>query len=293
MNRSHVVDNLAVYDEVKSEEGDQIKQGSVSEKISEYETMFSNIGTTTPLIKQKDKKSFTVMNETEPSEKFTDGDPILWLQTYELIAKVNGWNDEIKSNKLFNYLGGAARIWYMQTVKPDLTVPWSLLRSGLIDKFSNRCNGLMASERISRREQAKSESLETYWFSKIQLINSLAPNMSENEQMAKLVTGMKPSLSNKVIEKFTLEPCRNLDELYKLSKSLNDVLEFMSHDKVKCKKDPEIGSDKIEQINQASDGLRSELIKLAKSNEEMKAIILTHERLERQENNADRYYEGE
>ena len=291
MNRTHIVDNLNQYDEVKSESNADISgKANVSDRISEFEAIITPPGALSPTLKSevKGKKSYLLMGATHP-DCFDEGDPTIWLQQYELIAKGNGWNDEMKSDKLLSYLKGPAEKWYIQSVRPDMAIPWAELKASLKAKFTNRCNQIMASERISQRLQSKTETLEQYWFSKMELINALCPGMSDNEKMSKLITGMKQPLQSKLAEHVTLHPCRDTDELYNLAKSYNDISLLVNTDTSRRRVEFGIERQTPKTENESKlhndEWIRTELATLAKTQNDLKSIMLNAERYRKPNDN--------
>ena len=199
MNRTHIVDNLSQYEEVNS---NITQQYEVIQELEEREDFF--------------------FIEAAHPEPYSEGDPKSWLRQYELIAKGNGWNEEMKARKLICYLKGASRIWYIEHVNHDSPIEWAALKEIFINKFTNKMNSFNASMKIQKRRQNEGESLETYWFAKLQLINSLNPKKCEEDKMNEMIDGMKPSLRKRVRTHVMIFPCNNLEELYDLAKSFSD-----------------------------------------------------------------------
>ena len=275
MNRTHIVDNLNQYEEIKPNIGDNIDQiGRVegNEKISEVETISTPPGMLSPLPKAK-TKNYHCFSAIHP-EPFSDGDPKPWLRQYELIAKGNGWDDEMKASKLLCYLIGASRIWYVEHVNPDVQISWGDLKEGLIKKFTNKCNTFTAPRKIKGREQKEDESFEKYWFEKEQLINSLCPQKSEEDKMNDLIEGMRNPLKRRVRSHVMVFPCRNLAELYDLAKSFNDEDDECEQEEA----DTGSRRDKAKKSQKGDEGLRSDLANLTKTVNDLKSVLLNTEK---------------
>ena len=71
----------------------------------------------------------------------------------------------------------------------------------------------MANKLLSRQKQRKDESFQTYWFSILELIDSLKPNMTNEDRIDYLIGGMRSELKTRVTQHMMLHRVNTLDEL--------------------------------------------------------------------------------
>ena len=292
MQRTHVIDNLNHYEDVAASvyagaEGER-KKGDIGDNVTippSSNPTFSRPPSPTAPAETFTGKQLVFGGIIHPSTYSGETPPQIWLREYELIAEGNGWCAIMKSKKIIGYLKDAARAWYFDKTskKPNLT--WDEIKTGLKEQFSNTCDHFMSEERIARRKQTRNESFEMYWYSKLELIQSLDPEMSDNKRMTSLINGFNPLLNAKVLERVALKPCKNLIELFQLAKSLNDVTNFISSgDTGRRQRQVSFTDSEIKESKNTKDDKEQELQSLTKAVNDLKAILLNNERIVKKQN---------
>jgi len=117
-------------------------------------------------------------------------------------------------------------MWFFNERRKNSNFKWNHFKEGLMAKYTNTCDTLMAAAKIMRRKQMKGEPFNNYWESKLQIIESNAKSMPENEKMTHLLNGLEETLYSKVIEKYLGSPPTSIEQLYKMIKLTNDATTF-------------------------------------------------------------------
>ena len=292
MQRAHVVDNLNQYEDVATSVYAGNEGGKNKAEVNDNVTIppssnptFSRPHSPNAPVETFTGKQLVFGGIIHPSTYSGDTAPQIWLREYELIAEGNGWCPVMKSKKIIGYLKDAARAWYFDKTSKKSNLTWEEIKTGLKEQFSNTCDHFMSEERIARRKQIRNETFEMYWYSKLELIQSLDPEMSENKKMTSLINGFNPQLNAKVLERVALKPCKNLTELFQLAKSLNDVTNFISSGDF-SKKPRQVSFTELEtsELKTAKDFKDQELSSLTKAVNDLKATLLNNERLLKKQN---------
>lgn len=168
-------------------------------------------------------------------------DPTIWLREYELICEANSWDtDDIRLRKIIGYLIEAPRIYLMEEKEKNPNMTYKQFKKGLKTQFTSTCHSLMVIGKIQRRIQRPSETFEDYWYDKLQLVNTLAPEMDEHMKMTFLMEGLHRSLHIKVLEHVIINPPETRNKLFTLIKSLNDVKLFIQDSPAKTQSEPSL-----------------------------------------------------
>jgi hypothetical protein len=220
----HHVENENVYDDLQSNSYElESRQGN--EPIHDnFPILQSLLTAPNPPAPAPRSQMYGVM--VAPSPYDGESNPKMWLNEYEVIAEANLWNDDMKMRRLIGVLTGAARRWFLNQRMCNTDLNWTNLRKGLIDRFSNSCDELMAQEKIMRAKQ-KNTDFNLYWEDKVALIKSTSPHMTEKDIMTALINGLNKELYPEVLKFLTIHPCNTLDELRKLIKKLSEVDNFV------------------------------------------------------------------
>ena len=151
-----------------------------------------------PQIKPKDPPIF----KGEEGE-----DALSWLERYETIGTYNGWGNEELRNNFQMCIDGNALKWYRCTNLPALwrdtpannDVPMLPgLRTQFLQEFLQENFKFYQEEKLRSRMQGINESTTSYYYDVINLCRRVDPNMSENNKVAALYRGLKPSLMEKM-----------------------------------------------------------------------------------------------
>jgi hypothetical protein len=217
----HHLENASVYEPFRDLLGDR-------EPVS-----LPGDGVSTPKYENPPEEHKNLMNRLIYSgivipEKY-DGtqDPQIWLDDYEDIANCNLWTENDKFARLISVLEGAPKDWFRNERKRNPAFNWTLFKIGLKDKYTNKCDNLLAYSKIMRRDQEKGEPLNSYWESKLGLIERTCPQMSTAERITHLFNGLKSGLYAKVIQKYVANPPETLEELYIMCKRAEDAYNFV------------------------------------------------------------------
>jgi len=134
-------------------------------------------------------------------------DALSWLERYETTATYNRWGDEELRNNFEMFIEGNVFKWYKCTNVPDLwrdtpanngapLIPG--LRTRFLQEFLQVNFKFYQEEKLRNRMQGLNEPTTNYYYDIINLCRTVDPNMSENNKVAALFRGLKPSLVEKL-----------------------------------------------------------------------------------------------
>jgi hypothetical protein len=219
----HHLENDNVYDDIQSNSY-EIESRQEHDTVNNFQIFPPVIEAPSPPTPAPRTQMYGVM--VSPSSYDGESNPKIWLNEYEVIAEANLWNDDMKMRRLIGVLTGAARRWFLNQRMSNSDLTWNTLKKGLIDRFSNSCDELMAQEKIMRAKQYKT-NFNLYWEDKVALIKSTSPHMTEKDVMTALINGLNKDLYPDVLKFLTIHPCNTLEELRKLIKNLSEVEHFV------------------------------------------------------------------
>ena len=153
-------------------------------------------------------------------------DPRQWLMYYNDVADANLWTEDVKFKRLISCLEDAPLQWYRNEKIRNPSFNWTQFSRGLIEKYTNECDSFLSELNIMRRHQEKDEPFNSYWESKLSLIELTAPNMSTKEKITHLFNGLNKELANKVLTKYMTSKPESLEEMYRMIKRASDALNF-------------------------------------------------------------------
>ena len=155
-----------------------------------------------------------------------ESNPREWLAYFENVSEANAWNDDFKFKRLISCLKGSPLIWYQSEKLRNPTFNYAQFKKGLVEKFSNECDSFLSQINIMRRNQEPNETFNSYWHSKLSLIELTSPTMSVEEKITHLFNGLNQDLYKKVISKYITNKPNSLEEMYKIIKRVDDALAF-------------------------------------------------------------------
>ena len=155
-------------------------------------------------------------------------DPRNWIEEFEYIAEANMWDNETKFRQLVTCLDGNTRIWFFNMRRKNPSFSWDTFVPSFLSKYGNKCEKILLHMKISRKKQQRNESFDGYWDSKLQLIETSAPEMSTFDKLNHLFNGLVQDLQNRVIEDFMREEPETVEELYNLIKVKSEALSFIT-----------------------------------------------------------------
>jgi hypothetical protein len=190
-------------------------------------------GISTPKYEQPNEELKASMNRLVysgiilPERYDGSSDPQVWLDDYNDIAAANLWNENDKFMRLISVLDGAPKDWFRNERKRNPRFNWQFFSEGLVEKYTNRVDSLMAHTRIMQRVQGKNEDLNSYWESKLGLIERVSPFMTTSEKISHMFNGLKPQLCSKIISKYVGTPPESLEQFYVMCKRAEDAYSFV------------------------------------------------------------------
>ncbi|KAI1283196.1 hypothetical protein HDE_12834 [Halotydeus destructor] len=135
-----------------------------------------------------------------------------FLRYFEIICKANGWSSsEYKLAKLPGFLDGLARKIYMSSYPKEGPKTWEELIETLRSALGSQMPELKQFSSMNNRMMRPGESIASYYFEKLKLINDYKNNMDESEKMFHIKRGLSASL----LEKILPYQLKSLDQLYK------------------------------------------------------------------------------
>ena len=134
-----------------------------------------------------------------------------FLNRFERAARLNQWSDEVRMNQFEVHLSGTASQWFTSMRRRQRFWNWK----DLTDEF-RKCFGHKFRSSIGRqlytRVQNKSEDLNTYYWSIVDLCNKYDPFMHEDERIDRFIEGVLPEYRNG----FAMNRPRSLDHLFEM-----------------------------------------------------------------------------
>ena len=161
-----------------------------------------------------------------PEQYTGDTDPREWLAYYSDISDANCWDDDMKFKRLISCLKGSPLQWFRNEKMRNPDFNWQSFSDGLVSRYTNECSGFLSQYNVMRRNQGKNESFNSYWESKLSLIEINCPEMPEKEKVTHLFNGLNDELYNKVLNKFMSAKPEKIQALYEIIKKESDSMEF-------------------------------------------------------------------
>ena len=149
------------------------------------------------------------------------------MEEYNYITKANGWNDETKFVRLVSCFDGSARIWFFNERRSHPNMNWDSFVPKFPDKYTNNCDKILLQSKIMKRRQKKGESFDSYWDTKIYLIDSTVEYMKVKDKMNHLFNGLRTEIRDYVIEDYLESEPESVEQLYELIKIKTDAIEFI------------------------------------------------------------------
>lgn len=115
-----------------------------------------------------------------------------WLDTFERVARYNGWSDDRKLHNVYFALEDSARTWY-ENHESNLST-WETFRQNLIATFPNADRRKKAEASLRSRNQRTNESVRMYVEDMTRLFKRADPSMAEETKLRHLMRGVKQEL---------------------------------------------------------------------------------------------------
>jgi hypothetical protein len=141
-----------------------------------------------------------VMNSeiVKPTKFFGNGtqDPIDWLKKFDKAARVNGWNENLRREKLYGFLEDQAEDWYLETyVEEDEELPtWTALMTSFKDKFCGAKWQNKWIKQLSELKQLPGETIDQYNSRYTRLIVRVPAGMPDEQKFFYFKKGLKKGI---------------------------------------------------------------------------------------------------
>lgn len=115
-----------------------------------------------------------------------------WLETFERVARYNGWSDERKLHNVYFALEESARTWFENH---EASFPsWEAFCRNLLATFPNADRRERAEAALHSRNQRPNESVRMFFEDMTRLFKRADPSMSEDKKLRHLMRGVKQEL---------------------------------------------------------------------------------------------------
>ncbi len=149
-----------------------------------------------------------------------------WFKKYELYAKTMNWNTENDKLKYLwtNLENGALEYYYELDEDPNVET-YNEMKRRMINRFSNKFNSPLNHKEMVNRRYKKQESINTYLYDKMKLINKADATMSFSAQMNHILEGLDADLFGEVMKYIHINPVNNKEELYQAINTMYQIEE--------------------------------------------------------------------
>ncbi|RHZ87387.1 hypothetical protein Glove_36g5 [Diversispora epigaea] len=181
------------------------------------------------------------------SKKFRgDGtqDPVEWLKNYEKTARMNGWTDDQRKERIYTVLDDAADEWYNEVytqtygIGNDEWPTWIRLKELFLEQFCNRRWMNKWTKELEKLKQQPGESVDQYAARFKKIIRKGAPAMQNAEKLYHFKKGLRKGMLP-IISMHNPEDIATVIELaqhYEEAEDLEEGLEpEESEDEIKVK----------------------------------------------------------
>ncbi|XP_037509562.1 activity-regulated cytoskeleton-associated protein-like [Rhipicephalus sanguineus] len=128
----------------------------------------------------------------EPFHDDTYEDVEDWLEHFERVANINGWDEARKLSRMYFALEDAARTWYENH---EAVIPtWQEFRRHLVATYASTDRREKAENALQSRNQRTNESVGMYIEDMSRLFRRADPNMTEEKKLRHLMRGVKQDL---------------------------------------------------------------------------------------------------
>ncbi|PVU91432.1 hypothetical protein BB560_006123, partial [Smittium megazygosporum] len=97
------------------------------------------------------------VQQPEKFESDLGMDAVEWIERFELLSRLNGWDEKDQIALIQLYLGRKEMIWYRRN--KDMFVSWNILRNLFEEKFESRESEWMAWNKIQKLKQQDFKSI--------------------------------------------------------------------------------------------------------------------------------------
>ncbi|CAN7981315.1 unnamed protein product, partial [Ixodes pacificus] len=115
-----------------------------------------------------------------------------WVEHFDRVAILNGWDDSLKLRNVYFSLEDAARVWF-ENRETGFT-SWDEFKSQLLRTFANAQRKERAEQLLQARTQHPNEGVVAYVEEMIRLFRRANPIMTEEKKVRHLMKGVKQDL---------------------------------------------------------------------------------------------------
>ncbi len=110
------------------------------------------------------------------------------------------------------------------TTNPDFN--WLQFRQGIKEKFTSTAESSTSIASIQNRKQTDNETFDSYWFGKLELIETKRPTLTTQDKIHFLIDGLKPNLQHRVMDKLITKPLDDIDQVRDLCKRTHELMKI-------------------------------------------------------------------
>jgi hypothetical protein len=155
-------------------------------------------------------------------------DASLWLTEYELIAKANHWNDELKLERLIGALAKTPKQYFINAVKYNSQLTWDEFKMGLKLRFANIEQISSSNAHMNGLQDRDSQSFNDYWVSKQQITENKqldSPSIGRNNAQNSLIHPQDhiAAIEESIIQIYSVvgELKNKVEQILEITKSLH------------------------------------------------------------------------
>jgi hypothetical protein len=136
----------------------------------------------------------------KPTKFFGNGtqDPIDWLKKFDKAARVNGWNENLRREKLYGFLEDQAEDWYLETYvqggEDDELPTWAALMTSFRNKFCGAKWQNKWIKQLAELKQLPGETIDQYHSRYTRLIVRVPAGMPDEQKFFYFKKGLKKGI---------------------------------------------------------------------------------------------------
>jgi hypothetical protein len=162
----------------------------------------------------------------QPVEKFTgtdDQDPVTWLQDVDELFEATKTEKNDRRRLLPMYFGDDAKKWF-RSIQPHSQ--YDEFKQQFITAFTSSAHKLKIASKLINRQQNNNESVQSYYYDMLTLCKRFNEDMKEDEKMAYIQRGLKPSIKQHII----INDPENCQELFEQAKRIETAATIIQHE---------------------------------------------------------------
>ncbi|RHZ50775.1 hypothetical protein Glove_492g28 [Diversispora epigaea] len=127
-------------------------------------------------------------------------DPVEWLKNYEKTARMNGWTDDQKKERIYTVLDDTADEWYNEIYTQtygngnDEWSTWAIVKDQFLEQFCNRRWMNKWTRELEKFKQQPGESVDQYAARFKRIIRKGAPAMQNAEKLYHFKKGLRKGM---------------------------------------------------------------------------------------------------